>query len=149
MLSEIVASCRSITQVLTKLGLKAAGGNFKSLKNRFEEFGIDTSHFTGKGWKKGDDTPVIKPFDLEDILKGLHPKYQSHKLRIRLLAEKVFEHLCSMCGLTEWLYKPIALELDHINGVNNDHRLENLRLLCPNCHATTSNYRGKNKGKIG
>lgn len=90
-----------------------------------------------------------KSFDrkisLSDILKGLHPQYQSNKLRIRLLQEKVFEHRCSNCNLSEWLNKPIPLELEHINGKSSDHRLENLTLLCPNCHSFTSTYRGKNK----
>ena len=86
-----------------------------------------------------------KKIPLLDILKGLHPQYQSNKLRIRLLEEKVFEHKCYSCNLTEWLNKPIPLELEHINGKSSDHRLENLTLLCPNCHSFTDTYRGKNK----
>lgn len=86
-----------------------------------------------------------KKISLSDILEGLHPQYQSNKLRIRLLQEKIFEHKCSNCNLSEWLNKPIPLELEHINGKSSDHRLENLTLLCPNCHSFTSTYRGKNK----
>lgn len=77
----------------------------------------------------------------------LGSSYQTNKLRIRLLREGVKEHRCEVCGLSEWLGSPIPLELDHINGINNDHRLHNLRLICPNCHAQTDNYRGKNWGK--
>lgn len=58
-----------------------------------------------------------------------------------------FEHKCDNCGRIEWLEKPIPLELDHINGDKHNHRKENLRLLCPNCHAQTDTYCGKNKGK--
>lgn len=74
--------------------------------------------------------------------------YQSYKLGKRLLREKLKEYKCELCGNIEWLGKPIPLELHHINGINTDNRLENLQLLCPNCHALTDNYRGKNVGKI-
>lgn len=82
---------------------------------------------------------------LEDILvKG--SDYQSNKLRKRLLKEGIFLRICSKCMGTNWNGKEIPLELNHVNGDNSDHRLENLELLCPNCHAQTDNYRGKNWG---
>ena len=59
----------------------------------------------------------------------------------------VKQRRCECCGLTEWQGQPIALELHHINAIRDDQRLENLQLLCPNCHTLTDNYRGKNKGK--
>jgi 5-methylcytosine-specific restriction endonuclease McrA len=73
--------------------------------------------------------------------------YQSNKLRKRLLADGLKEHKCEVCFNTTWMDKPIPLELDHINSINDDHRLHNLRLLCPNCHAQTDCYRGRNWGK--
>jgi 5-methylcytosine-specific restriction endonuclease McrA len=73
--------------------------------------------------------------------------YQSNKLRIRLLVEGIKPHQCEVCGNSTWNNKLIPLELDHINGVNNDNRLENLRIICPNCHAQTEHYRGNNWGK--
>ena len=69
--------------------------------------------------------------------------YQSNKIRIRLIKENYKEHCCEKCKNTHWFEKLIPLELDHINGNNSDNRLENLQLLCPNCHAQTDNYRGK------
>lgn len=85
---------------------------------------------------------------LDEIL--VYPStYQSNKLRIRLIKEKVFEPYCFVCERDTWLGNPIPLELDHINGDNSDNRLQNLRFLCPNCHAQTQNYRGKNHGKAG
>lgn len=66
----------------------------------------------------------------------------SHILREGLLEAKCYEE---GCGLTEWRGKPISLQLDHINGDNFDHRIENLRLLCPNCHSQTETFAGKNK----
>jgi Zn finger protein HypA/HybF involved in hydrogenase expression len=66
-------------------------------------------------------------------------------LKRRLISLGLLNYYCANpeCGLTEWLGKPISLQLDHINGVNNDNRLENLRLLCPNCHSQTDTYSGK------
>lgn len=73
--------------------------------------------------------------------------YQSNKLRKRLINEGWLEAQCSECALTEWRGYPIPLELDHVDGNNTNNVLSNLRLLCPNCHAQTENYRGKNWGK--
>lgn len=73
--------------------------------------------------------------------------YQSNKLRIRLLKAGIKSYKCEVCNNSVWNNKPIPLELDHINGINTDNRLENLRFICPNCHAQTDSYRGKNHGK--
>lgn len=73
--------------------------------------------------------------------------YQTNKLRKRLLKEGLKKHICETCNNTEWNGKPIPLELSHKNGDNSDHRFENLELICPNCHAQTDTYRGKNWGK--
>lgn len=81
----------------------------------------------------------------DEILKGNHPQYQTNKLRKRILRENILENKCSVCGLTEWMGNPITLQLDHINGKPKDHRLENLRLICPNCHSQTDTWCGKNK----
>jgi 5-methylcytosine-specific restriction endonuclease McrA len=86
-----------------------------------------------------------KSIPLNEILDGLHPSYQTYKLKNRLIKEKILENICSECGLNEWNNKPINLELDHINGVRTNHKLENLRLLCPNCHSQTDTYRSKNR----
>lgn len=87
-----------------------------------------------------------KKIPIEEILVE-NSTYQTNKLRKRLLKEGFKEHRCEVCLLTEWQGKEIPLELDHLNGCNNDHRLFNLRLICPNCHAQSENYRGKNWGK--
>ena len=85
-------------------------------------------------------------FTLEQIL--VNPSnYQSNKLRKQLLKHDVKQHQCEVCGLIEWMDKPIPLEVNHINGNKHDNRLENLEIICPNCHAQTDTYRGKNIGK--
>ena len=84
-------------------------------------------------------------FLLDDILKGLYPYYQTNKLRKRLIREGIFENKCSCCGITEHNKKSIVMQLDHENGDSSDHRKENLRLLCPNCHSQTETWCGKNK----
>jgi Zn finger protein HypA/HybF involved in hydrogenase expression len=85
-------------------------------------------------------------FPLEQVLVK-DSIYQSNKLRIRLIKEGYFEHKCYTCNLAIWNELPIPLELEHKNGINSDHRLENLTLICPNCHAQTITYRGKNRGR--
>ena len=87
-------------------------------------------------------------FTTEDIIAGKHPSYKTDKVKKRLIKEGFLKCECVWCGIKDtWNGKPIVLHLDHINGVNNDHRLENLRLLCPNCHSQTDTYAGKGKRK--
>jgi Zn finger protein HypA/HybF involved in hydrogenase expression len=86
-----------------------------------------------------------KKIELNEILEGAHPTYQTLKLKKRLIKEKVLEYKCVSCGISEWNDKEISLHLDHIDGNNHNHKLENLRLLCPNCHSQTETWCGKNK----
>lgn len=141
---QAVKKSTSLRQTLIKLGLKPAGGNYATLKKTINELGLDTSHFRGKGWLKGEQVSIKVQIPLEKILVENSTYSNSSALRQRLIQEGIFIHKCSSCNLNTWKDKPIPLELDHINGDNRDHRLENLRLLCPNCHAMTSTYRGKN-----
>ena len=145
-LIEAVRSSTSIRQVLSKLGLAEAGGNYSIVKRRIQRLGISTAHFNGQGWRKGISKPVIIARPLSDLLqRGTH--FQSYKLKKRLFAEGLKTPRCESCLKTEWLGRPIALELDHINGDSTDNRIENLRILCPNCHALTSTYRGRKLAK--
>lgn len=144
-LIEAVLSSVCVREVLIKLGLKPAGGNYKVFHSNVRRLELDTSHFTGQSWRKGNKDPVTKKRPLSDILVENSPHKTTSSLRARLLQEGVFEPKCYACNLDSWMGKDIPLELEHKNGVNNDHRLENLTLLCPNCHAQTSTYRGKNR----
>ena len=67
-------------------------------------------------------------------------------MKSRLIKEEILEYKCALCGNTgEWQGQSLTLQLDHINGINNDNRLKNLRLLCPNCHSQTKTFSGRNK----
>lgn len=138
---EAIETSLSYRQVMIKLGIKPAGGNYFVIRKFISKYNLDTSHFTGKRWNKGlhfDKRPI------EDYLNNVI-YMQSHKLRLRLISEGIKEYKCESCGLSEWLGKPIALELNHIDGNNKNNNLDNLNILCPNCHAQTPNYRGLNK----
>jgi hypothetical protein len=135
----------SIRQVLQKLGLKEAGGNYSQISKYLKKYEIDTKHFKGKAWNKGLKGIGIPRFKLEEILV-INSYFQSYKLKKRLFAAKLKKESCEECG---WEEKSedgrIPLELDHINGNARDNRLENLRVLCPNCHSLKPTHRGRNR----
>jgi len=83
--------------------------------------------------------------NLQEILHGLHPHFQTYKLKNRILKEGLMDNSCTICGIEDWNHKPLKLELDHIDGVRTNHELSNLRLLCPNCHSQTDTYRSKKR----
>jgi 5-methylcytosine-specific restriction endonuclease McrA len=144
-LRQAILTSTSRREVLQKLGLVPAGGNYQSLNRAIKKWHIDTSHLIGQAWSR--HQALGSKRSLNDYLSN-QQTIQSYKLKRRLLLEGIFPHQCSNCQRTEWLDQPIPLELDHINGNSQDNSLSNLRMLCPNCHALTPTYRGKNKKRV-
>ena len=137
-----IKSSISIAQVIRALGMRVAGGNYETIKRRVKDLGLDTAHWLGQAHYRG--KVLHRPSRaLEDILRS-GTRYQTRTLKLRLLRAGMMDAACKCCGLTEWMGKSIPLELDHIDGDRENNSLSNLRLLCPNCHALTPTYRGRN-----
>lgn len=132
----------SIAGALRKLGLRPVGGNYKTINRIISENGIDTSHFTGQGWNVGLGFKPKKSIDDKSVFTIDSTYKCTWRLRERYKRITGIMY-CEKCKLDLWLGQPISFEIHHINGVYNDNRLENLQLLCPNCHALTEHYRGR------
>jgi 5-methylcytosine-specific restriction endonuclease McrA len=139
---ELVYKSESITEILNFFGKLNKGGNFRTLKERCVYEGIPE-----KDIPKQKIIPKNTSKPLKDILVK-NSNYNRGSLKKRLINENILKYECGECDLKDtWNDKKITLQLDHINGISNDHRLENLRFLCPNCHSQTSNFAGRNKYK--
>jgi Zn finger protein HypA/HybF involved in hydrogenase expression len=148
-LVEVVPFAHSVADVLRKLGLgHIGGGNYMSIKAAIRRLNLDTSHWSGQGHRRG--LPVIPQKFSPPLLDVLveHSTYSRAALKKRLLREGLLKNECVACGLgTVWQCKPLVLVLDHQNGVHDDARIENLRLLCPNCNSQQPTFAGRNVQK--
>ncbi len=146
-LKKAVKESFSYRSVLSKLGLREAGGNYSQIKKYIEEYGLDARHFKGKAWNRGLTGTGKFRIPLKEILTD-NSSFQSFKLKKRLFSAGLKQTRCEECG---WNKKSddgrTPLELDHINGNSKDNRIENLRILCPNCHSLKPTHRGRNRKK--
>jgi 5-methylcytosine-specific restriction endonuclease McrA len=140
-----VAESRSYRMVLIKLNLIPAGGNYEQIKRRITKLTLSTDHFTGIGWNVGLQFRPVPPQPLEKLLVK-NGTAQSFLLKKRLFFEGMKTPVCELCGWHKMSEDGrVSVELDHINGDHHDNRLENLRILCPNCHSLQPTHRGRNK----
>lgn len=148
LLEEAARESTSLAQMAERIGLAPIGGNYTTLKKKIQLFNIDISHFTGQSWNKGKsgiERTAIRP--LEEVLQN-GVKYPSSLLRKRLVNAGIKSCQCERCkGTHNILGEELSFELHHINGDHYDNRLENLQILCLDCHSKTDNYRGRNTKK--
>lgn len=125
-----IAESESMAGTLRFLGIAYRGAARRLLTDFIETDQADVTHWTGQAWAKGKSRPPRIPLSAM-LVAGR--RVSGTDVRRRLIAEGLKEHRCERCHRREWCGAPIPLELDHVNGDAWDNRLENLRLLCPNC----------------
>lgn len=147
---ELIVAIRdseSYNEVFGKLNRTSTSGNYKLLKRLILKFNIDVSHFLNTS-ELMIRLHSQKKIPIEDILVANSRTSRATVKKI-ILDNKLLEYVCCECGQHDvWLGKKMTLILDHINGINNDHRLENLRFVCPNCNSTLPTHCRKNKNAL-
>lgn len=131
----------SLSEVLRRLGYRPSGGMHRLITGHIRRLGLDTSHFTGRASQRGRRLDARRRRRaLETVLVAGDGYRNSADLRERLIRAGLKEPRCESCGLDRWRGRPMRLQLDHVNGDPCDNRIENLRILCPNCHSLTDTW---------
>lgn len=143
LLEENVKNCFSFAELCRRLGLNPEGSNPKTLKKKLNEFNVDYSHFTGQRWNENPNNPIYRGKYLPNLCE--HSSLSSANAKELVYRLGLKKNKCEKCGLSEWQGEPLVCELHHINGDSTDNRIENLIILCPNCHSQTDNFRSRNK----
>ncbi len=152
-LQQLLDESNGYSDVLRKVGMNPKGNNPQTLKRIIEEYNLDATKMNNNRKelfrKAAYEThkKTIIPIS-EIIVDNKHPNYSSFKLLKRLIEEKYKQYKCEICGTSEWMGKPLSLQLHHLDGNHTNNLLENLIVLCPNCHSQTDNFSGKNIKKI-
>jgi 5-methylcytosine-specific restriction endonuclease McrA len=143
---ELIKNSTNISEVLFKLGYSVKGNSwgFSQVRQRMDDLNIPMSSFKGKS--AAIEKSKQSSLTAETLFKE-NCKHNRNCLRRFIINNNVLPYKCAICGISKWNGKTLSLELDHINGVNNDNRLENLRFLCPNCHSQTTTYGSRNQQK--
>ena len=141
---SLIKNSTNISEVLFKLGYSVKGNSwgFSQVRRRMDDLNLKMSEFKGKSavYDKNKQSALTeKEFFKENC------KHSRNNLRRYIINNNILPYRCAICGISEWNDKTLSLELDHINGINNDNRLENLRFLCPNCHSQTTTYGSRNQ----
>ena len=144
---EIVQNSESFGEILRKCNIPAIGGNINTLKRRLNDENIDYSHIP-----LGMKANLGRKFNVEGLkyedLFVENCVHSRHALKKYIIKNNIIPYKCSICGLeNKWNNKDLVLVLDHINGIRNDNRVENLRFLCPNCNSQQETFAGKNNKK--
>ena len=140
---KIVAESYNIAEICRKIGWQPRGDNYKIVHKYIDEYNVDTTHFKahktniGNILNKDKEKPAIFYLKEKSYVK-------TSTLKWKLFSEGIKEYKCEKCGCTHWNNEQLALQLHHINGNDIDNRLENLQILCPNCHSQTDNFCGRN-----
>lgn len=141
---ELIKNSINASEVLFKLGYSTNGNSwgYSQIRKRMIDLNLDQSDFKGKNAM----TKINRSKHLteKDLFKE-NCKHNRNCLRRFIIKNNLLPYKCAICGAIEWCGKTLSLELDHINGINNDNRLENLRFLCPNCHSQTTTYGSRNQ----
>lgn len=140
-IQQAIQESDSYSETLRRLNIPLQGNNTSTLKRKIREYGLDISHFTfSKQYQTGLNNFRYKQAQwYSETGKFI----KASMLKLKLIKEGIKENKCEICGLSQWRGKPLTCQLHHINGNNKDNRLENLQMLCPNCHSQTENYCGK------
>jgi len=148
MLRTAIPSCRSIAEVIRTLGLEPSGPRHRVVREEIQRLGLDTSHFLGQAHYFGVRSSQRLPPEKVLVFRPEQHYRRDAAILRRALASCGVPERCAGCGTgPAWCGRPLTLEVDHINGDFRDNRQENLRFLCPNCHATTNSYCRKKRAK--